>query len=129
MMIRTTIWLVGLVALLTTACKREEPKPNVTEINATVVNDDRTPLSKIPIYVTGLTGSYFTGTRRDTIFATLATDSTGKIQYKNQIDPVWRVYLTAVGAPAYNDSRYEGTVDGVVNVGKVNNITIILFRR
>ena len=129
MRISTVIWLAGLIALLTTACKREEPQPNVTEINATVVNDDRTPLAKTTVYVTGLTGSYFAGTRRDTIFATLATDSVGKISYKNQIDSMWRVYLTAVGAPAYNDSRYEGTVDGVVEVGKVNDITIILFRR
>lgn len=123
-------WILGLVALMT-GCKREEPKPvtQPTTISATVVDEARMPLNNIKIVIHGLSGSYFGGTRRDTTFATLYSDVNGSVIYKVVIEDKWRTYIIANGFPAFNDSRYEGTVDGIVNVGQVNNITIILRNR
>jgi len=126
---KTLVVIIGLLALVT-GCKRgEEPTPQPTTISATVVNEARMPLNNVKVVINALSGSYFGGTRQDTIFATLYTDVNGSITYKAAIEAKWRTYIIANGLPAYNDSRYEGTVDGIVNVGQVNNITIILRKR
>jgi len=134
-MIRTTIWLVGLVALLTTACKREEPQPGPTEINMLVVDEGRKPIANVEVLIGGSTGSYFTGTRQDSIFARKYTDVNGFMFYKETVEQKWRFYakpmspFDSTGKIAYDLVKFEGTVDAIVNVGEVNNITAILRKR
>lgn len=126
---KTLLFFIGLLALMTDCKPEEELTPQPTTISATVVDEARMPLNNIKVVINALSGSYFGGTRQDTIFATIYTDVNGTISYKAAIESKWRTYIIANGFPAYNDSRYEGTVDGIVNVGQVNNITIILRKR
>jgi len=135
MWIQRLIWLAGLVALLTTACKREEPQPGITEVNMLVVDESRKPLANVEILIAGSTGSYFTGTRIDTVFAREYTNINGVMLYKRIIEDRWRLYakpmspFDSTGKIAYDVVKFEGTVDTIVNVGEVNNITAILRKR
>lgn len=125
---RTLFYTFGLL-LLFSACKREEIKLQSTIIQGATKDQQGDALPKIEVWITGNKGSYFTGTRKDTIFAKLATDSLGALSYKQVISNDWRVYLSPNGFPNYELVKFEGTVDGIVNVGQANNITAIMRKR
>jgi len=131
---KTLLWLVGLIILLS-GCKREEPAPGLTEINMTVVDEMRKPVPNVEVLVAGRRGSYFGGNWRDTTFAYRYTNANGTISYKLLIEREWRVYAMpfspydSAGRAIYDVSKFEGTVDAIVNVGQVNNITVIMRKR
>lgn len=131
---KTLIFIIGLLALMT-GCKREEITPGLTEINMTVVNESREPIPNVEIFISGLSGSYFAGTRIDTTFARRYTDIKGLMLYKLQVETKWRVYAMpfspydSSGRFLYDILKFEGTVDAIVNVGVVNNITVVMRKR
>lgn len=125
---RILIWLIGLIGLLG-SCKHEVPQPKSTIIQGATKDQQGVAVSQIEVWIIGSKGSYFGGTRKDTIFAKLATDSKGMLVYEQIIPDEWRVYFSPNGYPNYDVVRFEGTVDGIVNVGQTNNITAILRKR
>jgi len=130
MRIQKIIWLAGLAALLTTACKREEPQPGPTIIQGATKDEQGNAIPRITVWITGNKGSYFTGTRQDTTFAKLVTDSKGLINFEQYIPSEWRVNFVPIGFPDYDIVRIEGVVtDKMVVLGKVNTVTAILRKR
>lgn len=125
---KTLLWSAGLLVLLT-ACKRKEIAPNPTEINLTVVDEARKPIANMEVLILGRTGSYFGGTRKDTTFASQYTDVNGVMMYKAVIERQWRLYVRPSYYPNYNDIRFEGNPDGVVEVGRANKFIAILVKR
>lgn len=131
---KTLILVAGLLAL-SGGCKREELPPKPTEINMVVVDEARKPIANAEVLIQGLTGSYFGGTRRDSTFARLYTKIDGMIVYKAVVEDKWRVYAMpfspydSTGKIIYDLVKFEGTIDGIVNVGQVNNITVIMRKR
>jgi hypothetical protein len=124
--VKTLLWLLGIVAMLAT-CRQKEPEPSTTEINTLVITDSlSTPISGISIWIIGSTGSYFGGTRKDTIFSKQDTDSNGRCFFRQNLENKWRVYVSPSGFPLFKLVKFENTVDGIVNVGQVNNITVIM---
>ena len=123
-------WLFSIVAMLS-GCKHEEPAPilNPTTLIMLVVNENREPLDKIKVIIGGSSGSYFGGTRKDTLFATRYTNSYGKIAFEAVFDVEWRVYAQPVGFPDYDILRFEGTTDAIVKTGQANNITVIMKKQ
>ncbi|WP_019990421.1 hypothetical protein [Rudanella lutea] len=127
---KTLVFVAGLVALMT-GCKHDEPTPATqpTIIQAATKDQQGNVIPNIEIWIIGNKGSYFGGTRQDTVFAKLATDTQGNLEYEQVIPSLWRVYLSPSGFPNYDLVKYEGTVDGIVNVGQVNNIKVVMRKR
>ena len=94
-----------------------------------VVDEARQPLESIEVGISGLTGSYFGGTRKDTIFSIMHTNKAGRIYYEALLDAKWRVYAKPVGFPDYDILRFEGTTDAIVKTGQANNITVIMKKQ
>ena len=117
------------------ACKHEEPVPEVplTLVNVLVTDETGKGLNGngVDVWILGSTGSYFSGTRKDTIFAKIFTDLQGMIVYKEKLGTKWRVSVSISGDPSlYNSVRFErGDRDGVVTVGAVNDFIAVLFKR
>lgn len=127
---KTLILLTGLLTLMS-GCKREglSPQLAVTELNLLVINQANAPLASVEVVILGSTGSYFGGTRRDSTFAKVLTNSVGRLNYKATFGSEWRVYVRPNYYPTYNDIRFQDGSDGILEVGKSNDLTAILIKR
>ena len=120
--------LMTLLWSLNVSCKKDEPQPLHTEINAQTISESGWPLDSIQIDIAGSTGCYFCGTRKDTLFAVLVSNQEGKAQYIANFDPKWRVYVKAIGRN-YDFEKYQDRMDGQIEVGKVNNVVMFMRKR
>jgi hypothetical protein len=129
---KTLLWLLGIVAMLA-ACRQKEPEPGPTTIQVLVTDEAGNGLSRngVDVWISGSTGSYFGGTRKDTIFVKIPTNLQGKITYQEKLESKWQVSVSVAGDPLlYNSARFEkGDPEGIVTLGAVNDFVAVLFKR
>lgn len=123
-----SVLIILLGSIYMTGCRKSDPSPLHTEINAMVIDESERPLDSIRVSVFGSTGCYFCGTRQDTLFADTYTGKDGKSHYSAYIHPKWQVFVKSIGLH-YDLASYKNRVDGQILFGQANDVTMYMRKR